>query len=57
MANVLQTSLWVTLLCKACSGTGIEWRERLRRDVEGDLLEVRVSTVHTCEVCTGTGKQ
>jgi len=57
MANVLQISLWTSLMCKACSGTGIEWRERLRRDVEGDLLEVRVSTVHTCEVCTGTGKQ
>ena len=57
MASVLQISLWVTLLCKACSGTGIEWRERLRYDVEGDLLEVRVSTVHECAVCAGTGKQ
>ncbi len=47
----LQFNLFALMLCKQCAGTGLEWRERPRRDVEGDVLEVWVGDPYPCSVC------
>ena len=46
-----QTNMFVLLVCKFCSGTGLHWRERVRYDVLGDLLEVWIGEPVACKHC------